>query len=416
MLIFRRLTLLLSLPCVSSTIMLYRKHQLARTLLQAVLSFTFLSRCHGQAGLLNITIDDTNGDEKTGVLPVYIPLEDWTPEPGCTQCVVKPDPTQALDHTWHDTSHFPTNPDQLSIQINFTGVAVYAYFIIANNVFNASTLTNMTFFLDGNPAGSFLHLPTNGPEYEYNVTGFTQSNLENTEHQLIIQTAGTTNTSLVLFDYVIYSVPTNVMSSIASTVSSTTSTSATVSSSPSPSSSAAPTSNHSNAGAIAGGVVGGIVGLLLVASAVLLYLRRRKTQELPPETDHSHVIHPFSQKDSSFVPDSPSPATGGSPAPAGTKFSSYNAQSDSYVGGSILSTQSPESPSTRVAYGRADDQMTAREDYIRPSGAAAPSSPSLPGVSHLRGEVVALQAELENLRANQEVLRMNVDAPPRYDS
>lgn len=100
---------------------MYRHHQLALTLLQVILSSFFIRQCYGQAGLVNVTIDDTSGDENTGALPVYIPLEDWTAEPGCTQCVVKPDPTQAFNHTWHDTSHFPTNPDQLSIQINFTG-------------------------------------------------------------------------------------------------------------------------------------------------------------------------------------------------------------------------------------------------------------------------------------------------------
>lgn len=189
-----------------------------------------------------------------------------------------------------------------------------------------------------------------------------------------------------------------------------------------PTNSAVPSTNHSNTNAIAGGVVGGIVGLLLILSAVLLYLRRRKTQELPPETESSHVIHPFSQKDPSFALVSSPPETEGSPAlafappPAGTKFASFDTRASSYAGASILSTQSPGSPSTDISYGRPEDRLTTREDYARPSGAAAPSIPSDPGVSHLRGEVVALQAELENLRANQEVLRMNVDAPPRYDS
>lgn len=216
-------------------------------------------------------------------------------------------------------------------------------------------------------------------------------------------------------------VPTIIVSSIAPTASSTPPP-ATSSAAVLPTGSAVPSTNHSNTSAIAGGVVGAIVVVLLILSAVLLYLRRRKSQELPPETDSSHVIHPFSQNDPSFTMVSSPPQTEGPPAlafvppPAGTKFASFDTRTSSYAGASILSTQSPGSPSTHVSYGRTEDQLTAREDHARPSGAAAPSIPSDPGVSNLRGEVVALQAELENLRANQEVLRMNVDAPPRYDS
>lgn len=85
------------------------------------------------------------------------------------------------------------------------GTAVYTYFICANTLDDATTLTNLTFALDGGQVGTFVHVPEATSDYEYNILGYAGTNLSNGRHQLLIQTTGDVNNSLVLFDYLIYS-------------------------------------------------------------------------------------------------------------------------------------------------------------------------------------------------------------------
>jgi hypothetical protein len=72
-----------------------------------------------RAGAHNITIDDENGDEVTGVLPVYQPSTAWSPGTACPTCWAKPDPANATDGTWHDTSAYNNTPSTVTLQ--FTG-------------------------------------------------------------------------------------------------------------------------------------------------------------------------------------------------------------------------------------------------------------------------------------------------------
>lgn len=80
---------------------------------------------------------------------------------------------------------------------------MYAYCILANTVPTAPTLTNLTFTLDGDAAGSFVHIPTNGTDFQYNIPVYVNSSLPNAQHAITIEATGT-NSSLVLFDYLVY--------------------------------------------------------------------------------------------------------------------------------------------------------------------------------------------------------------------
>lgn len=62
----------------------------------------------------------------------------------------------------------------------------------------------MSFVLDGAPAGTFVHEPKATTDYEYNILGLVNTNIPEGQHQLLIQTTGDQNASLVLFDYLIY--------------------------------------------------------------------------------------------------------------------------------------------------------------------------------------------------------------------
>jgi hypothetical protein len=72
-----------------------------------------------RAGAQNITIDDENGDEKTGVQPVYQPKTSWSLGSACAACWAKPNSTDVTDGTWHDTTAFNSTPSNVTIQ--FTG-------------------------------------------------------------------------------------------------------------------------------------------------------------------------------------------------------------------------------------------------------------------------------------------------------
>lgn len=82
---------------------------------------------------------------------------------------------------------------------------MYTYFICANTVKDATTLTNLTFALDGGQVGTFVHVPKATTDFEYNVLGYAGTNLSKGQHQLIIQTTGDASDSLILFDYLVYS-------------------------------------------------------------------------------------------------------------------------------------------------------------------------------------------------------------------
>lgn len=72
---------------------------------------------------------------------------------------------------------------------------------------NATVNTNMTFVLDGEPAGYLTHTPTNKSvvPFLYNQLGFSASDLENTTHTLEVHAGAPENgSSVVLFDHLVY--------------------------------------------------------------------------------------------------------------------------------------------------------------------------------------------------------------------
>lgn len=62
------------------------------------------------ARLVNITIDDQNGDPQTGQVINYNPPEAWKPGQTCTGCTAKPSPaSNAYMGTWQDASYNPND-------------------------------------------------------------------------------------------------------------------------------------------------------------------------------------------------------------------------------------------------------------------------------------------------------------------
>ncbi|KAI0346981.1 hypothetical protein BDW22DRAFT_1425072 [Trametopsis cervina] len=150
--------------------------------------------------VVNRTIDDQNGDEVTGALVTYTPSTKWHQGNGCTVCTAQADPSQALDGTWHDTTHFPdreTVPVTLSFQ--FTGTAVYLF-----NILEGGLLTDVNITIDGQFATRFTNTPDlPDSEFVYNVPVFSVDTLPFGEHTVEMSAFGP-DQALVLFDYAIY--------------------------------------------------------------------------------------------------------------------------------------------------------------------------------------------------------------------
>jgi hypothetical protein len=95
------------------------------------------------------------------------------------------------------------------------GTAIYAFCIIANTIATTSTTTRLFFTIDGQPSlrPPFEHKPDDSNEFIYNVPVYSNTTLEDGDHQLIISLFGAPDTneldefkahSLILFDYAVY--------------------------------------------------------------------------------------------------------------------------------------------------------------------------------------------------------------------
>ncbi|KAH8116543.1 hypothetical protein DFH11DRAFT_1505911, partial [Phellopilus nigrolimitatus] len=170
--------------------------------LQVIALLTALGGSQGV--LVNVTVDDENGDQRTQALPSYTPEDKWAQGATCTKCLAQPDSLEAFDYTWHDSTQEGGESGVRTIEMTFTGSAVYVFFILANEVTEyVTTLTNVTFSLDGSYAGSYVHSPSPTTDYQYNVPVYVNASLENSQHIFEVRTTGEAN-SLILFDYLIY--------------------------------------------------------------------------------------------------------------------------------------------------------------------------------------------------------------------
>ncbi|KIY46564.1 hypothetical protein FISHEDRAFT_75486 [Fistulina hepatica ATCC 64428] len=113
----------------------------------------------------NRTIDDTEGDSVTGAVPSYSPSGSWD-NADCVGCYIVPSKSEAFDGTWTAATYSPSLTD-MSIKFSFTGTAIYIYFIIANQVEDATTETACNFTLDGTLEGSYEHEPADTTDLYY---------------------------------------------------------------------------------------------------------------------------------------------------------------------------------------------------------------------------------------------------------
>ncbi|KAJ7456582.1 hypothetical protein FB451DRAFT_1098704 [Mycena latifolia] len=301
-----------------------------------LISRIFLAECLfgvlSYAASTNRTIDDTDGDSVTGAVPTYTPSSSFA-GPSCSGCAIQPSTDDAFDGTW-SAATYNSGLGSMSISMDFTGIAIYVYFILANDEGDGiTTTTKANFSIDGTSAGTFTHTPTSSTDLQYNALVFSQTGLSNAAHSLLISTEGADDI-YVNFDYAIYthedtdSTTTTATATTATTAttaptvetSGTTSTksssTASVASSKSASSagaasaatsSASSSTTSSHVGAIAGGVVGGIVALAVIAGLFFYCRRRHHRMLLEDITQHQPTDHPDISFQSTASPTSPTP-------------------------------------------------------------------------------------------------------------
>ncbi|KAJ6604211.1 hypothetical protein DFH09DRAFT_1121977 [Mycena vulgaris] len=247
-----------------------------------IISRIFLAQCLfglSYAANTNRTIDDTNGDSVGGTVPVYSPSSSWAGS-SCTGCAIQPSTSDAFDGTW-SAATYNSGLGSMTVSMSFTGIAIYVYFILANNAGNGiTTTTKANFSIDGTSAGTFAHTPTTSNDLEYNALVFSQTGLSNSSHSLVISTVGSDDI-YVNFDYAIYTHEDAVAATTAGITATTSAASGAASSSASTS-----TTSSTPVGAIAGGVVGGIILLAAIAGLFVFCRRRHRRMLLEDLTEH----------------------------------------------------------------------------------------------------------------------------------
>ncbi|TFK63344.1 hypothetical protein BDN72DRAFT_902473 [Pluteus cervinus] len=259
--------------------------------------FTF-----ARAALVNRTIDDTLGDPITNFRPLYAPTTGAWEDASCSTCFIQPSKDLAFDGTWTAATFRPEDFSSMSVQLQFTGVAIYVFFILANNQgVGTTTRTVSRFLLDGAADTTFIHEPTNSTDLQYNSLAYAKTGLSNATHTVTMLTdtsdpnIAPTEQIFVNFDYAIYTVDDGVPAAVGTPSSSSGAQNTAVPSATATKSKGAPVA------AIAGAIVG-VVLLAVIAGLVVYYLRKRKRERfsdkhlgnppLSPYSDHNHAPLP----------------------------------------------------------------------------------------------------------------------------
>lgn len=142
----------------------------------------------------------------TRVMSVNISVDDASPSwtytglwrargPGllCSVCFENPDPHQAFDSTWHDTSDIDA-----TASITFSGISLSVYAILP--VETSPTVNQYSFSLNGVASTPFSMNATG--TYSYNTLIFSASSLNSRTNTTL--SIGLTSLSTILLDYIIY--------------------------------------------------------------------------------------------------------------------------------------------------------------------------------------------------------------------
>ncbi|KAJ3556410.1 hypothetical protein NM688_g2044 [Phlebia brevispora] len=161
-----------------------------------------------EAVSVNVTVDDTIPDPVTGATFTYAPTGRWNVGNNCTGCLAQPDPSLVYDGTWHDATYSRTEigkDETQTAQISFNGYALYVYGIVSQSTISPNSTADISFYIDGELSGVFTYTPPGESSYLYNVCLYANDSLSAGSHSFMLQNGVAGGiTSLVLFDYIIY--------------------------------------------------------------------------------------------------------------------------------------------------------------------------------------------------------------------
>ncbi|SJL05382.1 uncharacterized protein ARMOST_08749 [Armillaria ostoyae] len=234
------------------------------------------------ATLVNVTVDDQNGDPTTRDTISYTPADAWVVNSPCNNCSTQVDASKAWNETWHVGKFSNKSTSVLQASYPFSGTAVYVNCILAHTAEHPTGRSDMTFFIDGVQVGIYSSEPdTSSPGYDYNVTVFAHERLSSGRHIIQIQSGHIGGSaSLILLDSIIYSHDDDDQSTTSAPV-------ATPSPAPNSSTALENTSPSATRSKIIGGILGSLGGALVIGLACCAYLRwRRKSPHILPITKH----------------------------------------------------------------------------------------------------------------------------------
>ncbi|KZV99323.1 hypothetical protein EXIGLDRAFT_831652 [Exidia glandulosa HHB12029] len=247
--------------------------------------------CTGSAltKLVNVTIDDTNGDERTGVLPTYTvdpasQRDGWHPSDKgkpCSVCNANVDGSRTHDQTWHDGTAW-AGERPANVTLSFSGITIYVYAILRNT--GPERPTRLTFYLDDMLADTYVHeQDASLGAFQYDQLVFsTKTNLRHGQHTLVVSNTQTSKQdSTFLFDYAVYTHDDAAEGSGVTSTEGSDPTSSTIRQTVDPSNVAVPVnvdhhSASSKTGVIVGAALGGAAFLVLLALGIVLLWNRRR--------------------------------------------------------------------------------------------------------------------------------------------
>ncbi|KAF8995252.1 hypothetical protein BDQ17DRAFT_1250922 [Cyathus striatus] len=162
--------------------------------------------------VVNVTVDDASPDPLTGQSITYNPENFWNYGPTCSICGAHVDEQEMYHGTWHDGTYYPSGPRSTEGSLNatfiFNGTAIYIYCAISLSIQPLVGYSNMTFFIDNEAVGHFEWIPPGDNTYQYNVLVYSNASIIPGEHTFLLkngQEGDSGDTSLTLFDYLVYS-------------------------------------------------------------------------------------------------------------------------------------------------------------------------------------------------------------------
>jgi len=328
--------------------------------------------------------------------------------------------------TWHDNTFKAGNATAPSfVVVPFTGVAVYAFCILANDLNGGGPGTHLSFFIDDQSVGNFTHNPdSTAASYEYHQLVYSNESLSNAPHNLRLEQTGTQN-SIMLFDYVIYtstSSDTATSSSSGQSASAATGAQASSIAGASNSTNSARDTNKPGTG-VAVPLVGAIAGIAVAVVAVLAWLLLRKKQRAPAVEQARPAL-----KLQPSLADSPSAPQFQidpflSPTDGTREMTSPNTPVTVFASATLHSSDGPSlpvSPSGKGVYMNARlrslrqhiDEMEASETTGASASGGRGRSDDL-----IRAQLERLQEEVRQIRAIQDGSgSLGGEAPPTYSS